>query len=52
MSRRKLALIAIASSLVNGGTRRVFTWPGRGAFAITAMAQVLRGDADGIVTIH
>ena len=39
MSRRKLALIAMASSGDSGGHRRVFTRPGRGALAITAIAQ-------------
>src|SRR3954464_14242760 len=38
-SRRKQPLSADASSAVNGGTRRVLTLPGRGALAITAMAQ-------------
>ena len=41
MSRRKLAVSDAASAAVSGGTRRVFTWFGRGALAITAMAQVL-----------
>jgi hypothetical protein len=39
MSRKKLALNAAAASAVKGGTSLVLTWPGRGSFAITAMAQ-------------
>ena len=39
MSRKKPALSAAAASGASGGTRRVLTAPGRGALAITAMAQ-------------
>src|SRR5580658_37304 len=39
MSRRKLALRAAAELGDSGGTSRVLTWPGRGALAITAIAQ-------------
>src|SRR5437868_6108869 len=38
-SLRKHTLSAVASSWVNGGTRRVLTRPTRGALAITAIAQ-------------
>ena len=38
-SRRKPALSAAAELGDSGGTRRVLTAPGRGALAITAMAQ-------------
>src|SRR5437773_10637080 len=39
VSRKKQALSVAASFRVNGGTRRVFTRPGRGALVITASAQ-------------
>jgi hypothetical protein len=51
-SRRKLALNATAASGVSGGTRRVFTAPARGAFAITATAQSRPGMTDSIVMIR
>jgi hypothetical protein len=39
MSRKNAALSSIASSGISGGHSLVLTRPGRGAFAITAMAQ-------------
>ena len=35
----RLALSMAAELAVSGGTSRVFTWPGRGALAMTAIAQ-------------
>src|SRR6266480_1743093 len=43
VSRKKQALSIAASFGVSGGTRRVFTHPGRGALVITASAQKPRG---------
>src|SRR6267154_6075142 len=52
ISRRKLALSAEAALGDNGGTRRVLTRPGRGAFAITAIAQPPLGDIGAFITTH
>ena len=38
-SLRNAAPICAASSAVSSPCSRVFTWPGRGAFAMTAIAQ-------------
>jgi hypothetical protein len=50
MSRKKPALSADAISRASGGASRVFTSPGRGAFAMTAMAQPPSGSTTSGVT--
>jgi hypothetical protein len=50
MSRRKRALSAEAELGDKGGTRRVLTRPGRGVFAITAIAQPPLPDIGSVIT--